>query len=122
LVWAGGIAGRAAVQMRLWIKRWRAAIDQRRAKGRELAHLKARQAEQVAQDAQDAQDAEDAKAKSSVPQPDVLQPRPHQAPGVAAELAPDNAGADAPVATPATPQAAARPPSKRKKRRHRAET
>jgi len=44
LVWAGGVFGRAAMQMRTWIKRMRAAMDERRAKARELAHRQARDA------------------------------------------------------------------------------
>jgi len=35
LVWAGGIGGRAVVQMRVWIKRLRDAIEERRARARE---------------------------------------------------------------------------------------
>jgi glycine/D-amino acid oxidase-like deaminating enzyme len=45
LVWAGGVFGRAAVQMRVLVKRLRAAIAERRAKARELAHRQAREAE-----------------------------------------------------------------------------
>ena len=37
LVWAGGLFGRAAVQLRLWIKRLTASAAERRAKARELA-------------------------------------------------------------------------------------
>jgi glycine/D-amino acid oxidase-like deaminating enzyme len=42
LVWAGGAVGRAAGQIRVWVKRLRAAIEERRAKARELAHWQAR--------------------------------------------------------------------------------
>jgi glycine/D-amino acid oxidase-like deaminating enzyme len=42
LVWAGGAIGRAAGQIRVWVKRLRAAIEERRAKARELAHWQAR--------------------------------------------------------------------------------
>ena len=42
LVWAGGVCGRAAAQMRVWIKRLRDAVGERRAKARELAHRQAR--------------------------------------------------------------------------------
>jgi glycine/D-amino acid oxidase-like deaminating enzyme len=42
LVWAGGVFGRAAGQIRVWVKRLRAAVEERRAKGRELAHWQAR--------------------------------------------------------------------------------
>jgi gamma-glutamylputrescine oxidase len=37
LVWAGGILGRAAVQMRVWIKRARDGYAERRARARDLA-------------------------------------------------------------------------------------
>jgi FAD dependent oxidoreductase len=42
LVWAGGVFGRAAGQIRVWVKRLRAAVEERRAKARELAHWQAR--------------------------------------------------------------------------------
>ena len=42
LVWAGGIFGRAAAQMRVWIKRARDAYAERRARARELAHRRTR--------------------------------------------------------------------------------
>ena len=45
LVWAGGAFGRAAAQTRVWIKRLRDRIEERRAKARELAHRQARDAE-----------------------------------------------------------------------------
>jgi gamma-glutamylputrescine oxidase len=38
LVWAGGIFGRAAAQMRVWIKRASDAYAERRARARQLAH------------------------------------------------------------------------------------
>jgi gamma-glutamylputrescine oxidase len=38
LIWAGGICGRAVAQMRVWIKRWRDAVAQRRARAREAAY------------------------------------------------------------------------------------
>jgi glycine/D-amino acid oxidase-like deaminating enzyme len=41
LVWAGGIVGRAAAQIRFWVKRLQAAVEERRAKARELAHWQA---------------------------------------------------------------------------------
>jgi gamma-glutamylputrescine oxidase len=44
LVGAGGAAGRVAIQMRVWINRLRDAIEQRRAKARELARRQARDA------------------------------------------------------------------------------
>jgi Sec-independent protein translocase protein TatA len=45
LVWAGGVFGRAAAQMRVWIKRLRDAMAERRAKAREQAHRQAHEAE-----------------------------------------------------------------------------
>jgi gamma-glutamylputrescine oxidase len=42
LVWAGGVIGRVAGQIRVWVKRLRAAVEERRAKARELAHWQAR--------------------------------------------------------------------------------
>ncbi len=41
LVWAGGMLGRAAAQARSWGKRLDAAIGERRAKAREMAHARA---------------------------------------------------------------------------------
>jgi gamma-glutamylputrescine oxidase len=51
LVWAGGIAGRVAVQARNWIKRFRDAMAERRSHARELARHQAREAERLAQEA-----------------------------------------------------------------------
>jgi len=45
LVWAGGILGRAVGQMRVWFKRVRDAMEERRAHGRELAKRRAVEAE-----------------------------------------------------------------------------
>jgi len=42
LVWAGGVFGRAAAQIRVWTKRARDAIEQRRATARESAHWQMR--------------------------------------------------------------------------------
>jgi gamma-glutamylputrescine oxidase len=52
LVWAGGAFGRAAAQIRVWVKRLRDAVEERRARAREAAHRLAREAElvQVAQE------------------------------------------------------------------------
>jgi gamma-glutamylputrescine oxidase len=57
LVWAGGIAGRVAIQMRSWIKRFRDRVAERRAHAREIAHRQARDAELLAQEAARAQEA-----------------------------------------------------------------
>jgi len=51
LVWAGGLLGRAAAQMRVWFKRLRDAVEERRAKARELAHRQAREAALATQEA-----------------------------------------------------------------------
>ena len=45
LVWAGGVAGRVAIQMRAWIKRLRDRIAERGAQAREIAHRQTREAE-----------------------------------------------------------------------------
>jgi gamma-glutamylputrescine oxidase len=45
LVWAGGIAGRIGAQAYNWVKRYRDAMNERRSKARELAHIAAREAE-----------------------------------------------------------------------------
>jgi gamma-glutamylputrescine oxidase len=60
LVWAGGIAARAGVQIRNWIKRYRDRIEQRRSKARELAHIQAREAEKLRQAAEAAEHARQA--------------------------------------------------------------
>jgi gamma-glutamylputrescine oxidase len=57
LVWAGGIAGRVAIQMRSWIKRFRDRIAERRAHAWEIAHRQARDAELLAQETARAQEA-----------------------------------------------------------------
>jgi glycine/D-amino acid oxidase-like deaminating enzyme len=62
LVWAGGVGGRIAVQTQIWIKRLRAALEERRARARELAHRQARDAELARQAAE--ADAEAAAAQA----------------------------------------------------------
>ncbi len=52
LVWAGGVLGRAAAQTRVWIKRLRAAFEERRAKARERAQRQAREAQAARQAAE----------------------------------------------------------------------
>jgi hypothetical protein len=52
LVWAGGMIGRAAAQIRIRLKRLRDAVEERRAKSRELAHRHARDV-QLAQTARE---------------------------------------------------------------------
>jgi gamma-glutamylputrescine oxidase len=57
LVWAGGVFGQAAAQARVWVKRLRAVIEERRAKARELAHRQAREKAREAELASQAQQA-----------------------------------------------------------------
>jgi hypothetical protein len=47
LVWAGGIGGRIAAQLRVWLKRARDAIDERRAQFRYAAQQDTREVEQA---------------------------------------------------------------------------
>jgi gamma-glutamylputrescine oxidase len=61
LVWAGGAFGRIAAQTRVWIKRLRDRFEERRAKARELAHRRAR----------DAETAQAAQQLAAVPQPPI---------------------------------------------------
>jgi glycine/D-amino acid oxidase-like deaminating enzyme len=135
LVWAGGIAGRAAVQMRLWTKRWRAAVDQRRAKAREVAHLKARETEQAEQPVQVAQNVQEAKAEQEAPapQPEIMESGAQQADDMATRRDPAHVGSDGFAPPPVGQHDDTQPsaerhiapspaPSRRKKRRHRAET
>jgi len=75
LVWAGGALGRAAAQMRVWFKRLSDAVEERRARSRELAHrrahekaLAARAVQQAAAE-QAARVAADANPQSIVPGP-----------------------------------------------------
>jgi gamma-glutamylputrescine oxidase len=49
LVWAGGVAGRVAIQMRSWIKRFRERTAERRAHAREITHRQACEAELLTQ-------------------------------------------------------------------------
>jgi gamma-glutamylputrescine oxidase len=69
LVWAGGVSGRIAAQLRVWIKRFRDGVEERRAKARELAHRQAQEAAlawetQAAEEAQEAAAAQEAMAMS----------------------------------------------------------
>ncbi len=52
LVWAGGMLGRAAAQIRSWGKRLHAAVGERRAKAREMAHARAMARAERAREAQ----------------------------------------------------------------------
>jgi len=108
LVWAGGVAGRVAIQLRSWIKRYRDRMAERRAHAREIAHRQAREAELLAQEAARAREAT---AQAQAAQQDaVTEEMPRYAePVVAAEAAP--------LERPA----AGRHRSRRRKRRERSE-
>jgi hypothetical protein len=136
LVWAGGLGGRAAVQMRIWINRLRQAIQQRRAKARELAHRQARDAEIAAEAAQAARQSQQSEAQGEAAMPDPPAPE-AQARAAAETAAAETAAALEPshpdsIVPPAVemddagaPEPSAAPPrraAKRRKRRHRAET
>jgi glycine/D-amino acid oxidase-like deaminating enzyme len=119
LVWAGGICGRAAVQMHVWIKRLRDAIEQRRAKAREIAHRQAHDAE-LAREAAHAQQAAaqvDVTAQSTA------------APSVVAEEGPSDGNTESIAAAAVGPDGTAEPeapsqpaaPTRRSRRRKRRE-
>jgi gamma-glutamylputrescine oxidase len=55
LVWAGGLLGRAAAQMRVWTKRLRDAVAERRAQARDAAHRRSHAAELLSSISADAQ-------------------------------------------------------------------
>ncbi len=109
LVWAGGVAGRVAIQMRSWIKRFRDRVAERRAHACEIAHRQAREAEILAQEA--------ARAQQAAAQAEAAQ-------YAAAEEAPRYAEPEPVVAAEAEPRerpAAGRHRSRRRKRRERSE-
>ena len=113
LVWAGGVFGRAAAQMRVWIKRLRAAFEERRAKARELAHRQARDAEMAMQATQPAA-AVVAQQESNATAGSIITPP-------AAGDADMHTTMDDAISSPGpAPQGIAAAPSKRKKRRQEA--
>lgn len=76
LVWAGGAFGRAAAQIRVWVKRLRDAVEERRARAREAAHRLAREAElvQAAQEeAQRLQESQQLQASQQLQESQALQ-------------------------------------------------
>jgi gamma-glutamylputrescine oxidase len=117
LVWAGGIGGRVAVQMRVWIKRLREGIEQRRAKARELAHMKAREGEMALQAEQEA----NAEREAAAQELKVRQAAAHQAATLAAPLEP---AATSPIVPESQPELGNSPVRRlrRRKRSHDAET
>jgi len=106
LVWAGGAAGRVAIQLRAWIKRYRDRIAERRAHAREIAHRQAREAELLAEAR-----AQDAAAQAAVAQQNAA----------AAEAARYAEPVAADEAEPLARPAAGRHRSRRRKRRERSE-
>jgi len=108
LVWTGGVIGRAAAQLRVVIKRLRAAVDERRAKARERLQRKAHDA------ATPDLTAETVAEPAAALRGQAKQPRPTAGPIVPPGDGPDNA---------IPPEQAPRPtaaPAKRKRRRQRA--
>jgi gamma-glutamylputrescine oxidase len=90
LVWAGGVAGRVAIQLRSWIMRFRDRVAERRAHARELAHRQAREAELLAQEAvAQAEAAQNAVAEET---PRYAEPGPLVATEAAAAPEPPSAG------------------------------
>ncbi len=115
LVWAGGAFGRAAAQARVWIKRLRDRIEERRARAREVAHRRA-------QDAELAHAAQRAAAKRPAPEQVINGPKGELPPAA------DFARREEPVTTtdsivpqPGEPDGARRPQlrGRRPKRRQR---
>jgi gamma-glutamylputrescine oxidase len=90
LVWAGGVSGRIAAQLRVWIKRLRDGVEERRAKARELAHRQAQEAA-LAREAQEAQAAQEAMAMSEPPVRDTAVPESILHPGAELPAAPQPA-------------------------------
>jgi gamma-glutamylputrescine oxidase len=118
LVWAGGIFARTAVQMRNWIKRYRDAIEQRRAKARELAHRQAREAERAQRAAAQAAQAEEAARLAAAAEVEApLQSEMEQA----ADEAPRDGDLITPAEVTPEPDAAAQAaaPKRRSRRRRR---
>src|SRR5581483_5678358 len=81
LVWAGGPFGRIAAQCRVWIKRLRDALEERRAMAREHTAPRTR-------DVQAPQPAPEAMAGAPQPEPDVSVVPPAEGEAEAAALAP----------------------------------
>jgi gamma-glutamylputrescine oxidase len=127
LVWAGGVFGRTAAQMRVWIKRLRAAVEERRAKARELAHRQARDAALAVQAAPQAAEIREAAAREEATLraaevgPSGLAPRedPSAAPD---SIIPPSASTEDMIRPDPEPQSGIERPSRRKRRRQSAKT
>ena len=70
LVWAGGMLGRAAAQVRSWSKRLRAAVGERRAKAGEKARAQRRALEEARAAAEREREEAAAAAEARAPTPD----------------------------------------------------
>jgi len=119
LIWAGGLFGRAAVQMRVWIKRRLDAIAERRVHARDVADRGARDAESFFLEAERAQDFTadgDARARNTAAQQAPVQEGPKTAPK---SIVPPVSGMDEMPDPEASPPASPNL-SKRKRRRERA--
>ena len=119
LVWAGGIFGCAAVQMRVWTRRLRDAIAERRARARDVAQRRAREAEAFLPEAERAQNSAadgDAAARDMAVQRAPVQDGPKTAPE---SLVRPASGMDE-MAQPEAPPPAPPNPSQRTRRRQRA--
>ncbi|MGD0026417.1 MAG: FAD-binding oxidoreductase [Xanthobacteraceae bacterium] len=109
LVWAGGIFGRAAVQMRVWTKRLCDAIVERRAREAESFLPEAERAQESTADG-------DASARDMAAQRAPVQEGPRTAPE---SIVPPASGMDE-MPQPEAPPRASPKPSKRTRRRERA--
>jgi glycine/D-amino acid oxidase-like deaminating enzyme len=124
LVWAGGVFGRAAAQMRVWIKRLRDAVEERRAKARELTHRQARDAALAAQEAQPSAVAHGASApelsETEASGEASASPAPRQEPSLERDSiippAPGTANESRPDPEPQPESGAGQPNSRRKRR------
>ena len=114
LVWAGGVFGRAASQIRFWVKRLRDAVDERHAKARELAHRQARDAQLAAETAQQSAVAQD------TPVPERTAPEAVAPSAASGSIVPPAAETDDTVRPKPPQQVDPASPAKRRRRRQRA--
>jgi gamma-glutamylputrescine oxidase len=123
LVWAGGIFGRVASQLRVFIKRTHDGIKQRRAKARELTRRQANDAEPAAELPQPEMPAPEMAAEKTPPRTAGLsesaEPAPAASPTLESKNVSPEAGVEGEIGS-APPQDSAPAPSGRKGRRRRA--
>ena len=121
LVWAGGGLGRVAAQTRVWVKRLRDAVLERRSKARELARRQTRDAELAREEALQSAPAPDSMERATMEQAVAEQ-------GISAKSAiePDAAAGsiipptDGVMPSDPPPQGDLAAPARRRKRRQRA--